>query len=79
MNTVTATLDNDSMERLSKMAEATQRSLAWLVAEAVRNYLREEEWQIAAIEDGVRAADNGQFASPDEVKEAFARWGVDAR
>lgn len=79
MNTVTATLDNDSMERLSKMAEATQRSLAWLVAEAVRNYLQEEEWQIAAIEDGVRAADNGQFASPDEVKEAFARWGVDAR
>lgn len=79
MKTVTARIDDDSMERLSKMAEATQRSRSWLVAEAVRNYLREEEWQIAAIEEGVKAADEGQFASPEEVKYAFARWGVDAR
>lgn len=79
MNTVTARLDDDSMQRLAKMAETTRRSRSWLIAEAVRNYLREEEWQIAAIEEGVRAADEGQFASSDEVKEAFARWGVDAR
>lgn len=78
MNTVTATLDDDSMERLSKLAETTRRSMSWLVAEAIRNYLRDDEAQIAAIKEGIKAADNGQFASPREIKEAFARWGVDA-
>lgn len=79
MDTVTARLDDDSMQRLAKMAETTRHSRSWLVAEAVRNYLREEEWQIAAIDEGVKAADEGQFASRDEVKDAFARWGVDFR
>lgn len=78
MNTVTARLDDESMMRLAKLAKMTRRSRSWLVAEAVRNYLREEEWQIAAIEEGVRAADSGAFASPEEVKATFAKWGVDA-
>lgn len=79
MNTVTARLENDALERLSRLAEATRRSRSWLVAEAVYRYLQEEEWQIAAIEEGVKAADDGRFASPDEVKNTFAKWGVDAR
>ena len=31
-----------------------------------------------AVEEGIRAADRGDFASPEQVKEVFAQWGVDA-
>ena len=29
-----------------------------------------------AVESGVAAADRGSFATEDEVRNAFARWGV---
>jgi len=29
-----------------------------------------------AVEAGIRAADRGEFASANEVREAFASWGV---
>lgn len=32
-----------------------------------------------AIEKGIRAADRGDFATQDEVKTAFTRWGVNVR
>ena len=31
-----------------------------------------------AIQEGVAAADQGQFASEEEVRRVFAKWGVDA-
>lgn len=78
MSTVTARLDADTQAQLEKLATATARSRSWLVAEAVKHYVAEQAWQIEAIEEGVRQADEGLFASEGEVKEAFARWGVDA-
>ena len=76
MSTITARLDSDTQARLEKLAAATSRSRSWLVAEAVRQYVAEQSWQVEAIEEGVREADAGNFASDDEVKDAFARWGV---
>ena len=29
-----------------------------------------------AVEAGIRAADHGEFATAEEVRAAFARWGV---
>lgn len=29
-----------------------------------------------AVEEGVAEADRGEFAEPDEVRAAFAQWGV---
>lgn len=49
------------------------------MADAIRRYVEEEVWQVAAIEEGVRQAEAGDFATEDEVKAAFAEWGVDAR
>jgi predicted transcriptional regulator len=31
-----------------------------------------------AVESGVAAADRGSFATDEEVRDAFARWGVKA-
>ena len=78
MTTVTARLDEETHGRLDNLAKATDRSRSWLVADAVRRYVEEESWQVAAVEEGVRQADAGNFAAEDEIKAAFARWGVHA-
>ncbi|MGB0954503.1 MAG: hypothetical protein ACPGZP_00720 [Panacagrimonas sp.] len=38
--------------------------------------LIEQARQRQAIETGIAAADRGEFASSEEVRAAFARWGV---
>ena len=79
MSTVTARLDMDTQAQLEKLAAATSRSRSWLVAEAVKQYVAEQSWQVEAIQEGIRQADAGAFASEAEVTGAFARWGVDAK
>ncbi len=77
MFTVTARLDEQTQAQLEKLSLATARSRSWLVAEAVRQYVSVQAWQIEAIEEGIKAADAGDFATDAEVAEAFGRWGVD--
>jgi len=79
MTTVTTRIDEETQSRLEQLAKATDRSRSWLVADAIRRYVEEETWQVAAIEEGVRQADAGDFATEEEVKAAFAKWGVDVR
>ena len=61
-------------------AVAAQRSLTReeIVYEAIGNYL-DEMRQIAAVEEGIKEADAGNFATEDEVRSAFTKWGVDVR
>lgn len=72
--TVSARLDSKTIKKLDQLAKSTARSKSFLAAEAIRAYVEEQSWQIEAIEEGVRQADAGNFASEEEVKEAFARW-----
>ena len=79
MTTVTTRIDEETQSRLDQLAKATDRSRSWLVADAIRRYVEEEGWQVAAIEEGVRQADASDFASEEEVKTAFFEWGVNVR
>ncbi len=76
MFTVTARIEAETLKQLDALAQATHRSRSWLVADAIKRYVDEEGWQIAAIEEGVRQADAGLFVSPEEVQVALSRWGV---
>ena len=79
MTIVTTRIDEETQSRLDQLAKATDRSRSWLVADAIRRYVEEEGWQVAAIEEGVRQADASDFASEEEVKTAFVEWGVNVR
>lgn len=68
---VTLRLDRATRKRLDRLAKATERSRAALAADAVRQYLELNEWQIAAIEAGVREANRGQFIDHAGLK---AKW-----
>jgi RHH-type transcriptional regulator, rel operon repressor / antitoxin RelB len=68
---VTLRLEPDIRKRLDKLAKATERSRAALAAEAVRQFVELNEWQIAAIEEGVREADKGRFIDHARLK---SKW-----
>jgi predicted transcriptional regulator len=76
MTTVTTRIDEETGKQLEQLAHATSRSRSWLVSDAIRRYLQEESWQVAAIEEGIRQADAGNFADDKDVQAAFGRWGV---
>ena len=76
---VTARLDPETKEKLDLLAKSTARSKSFLIAEAVRAYVKEQAWQIDAIKKGVEQADAGNFASNDEIRSSFGKWGVDVQ
>ena len=76
MPTITTRIDDETQNHLQALADATERSRSWLVADAIRRYVEDEKWQIEAILEGVSEADNGNFATEEEVNTTFSRLGV---
>jgi RHH-type transcriptional regulator, rel operon repressor / antitoxin RelB len=64
-------LDPDMRKRLDQLAQATERSRSALAAEAVKQFVELNEWQIAAIQEGVKQADSGRFIDHAKLK---AKW-----
>jgi RHH-type rel operon transcriptional repressor/antitoxin RelB len=75
-STMTIRLDADLKTRLDKLADATHRSKSYLAAEAVREYIELNEWQLEEIQAAVTEADAGDFASEESVNAVFGKWGV---
>jgi predicted transcriptional regulator len=76
--TMTVRLEEDVKERLDLLAEATQRSKSFLAAEAIREFIENNEWQIAEINAAIKEADAGEFASDKEVAALSKKWKVNA-
>jgi predicted transcriptional regulator len=76
--TMTIRLEEDTKARLDALAESTNRSRSFLAAEAIREYIALNEWQIGEIQSALTEADNGDFASPAEVEALRNKWGVNA-
>lgn len=77
--TMTIRLEEDTKSRLDQLAEATQRSRSFLAAEAIRDYIALNEWQIGEIRKAVKEAERGEFASDAQVKTFFDGWRRRAR
>ena len=77
--TMTLRLEDDVKARLDRLADATQRSKSFLAAEAVREFVENNEWQIREIKAAIKEAKAGDFASDDEVSALAKKWKVNAR
>jgi predicted transcriptional regulator len=56
-DTVTIRVDAETKQRLDQLAKATERTRSYLAAEAIRQYLELNEWQIREIQQAVAEAD----------------------
>ena len=75
---MTIRLDDDVKDRLDRLAESTQRSKSFLAAEAIREFVENNEWQIAEIQAALKEADAGDFASDKDVAALADKWQVNA-
>jgi predicted transcriptional regulator len=64
-------LDDETLQRVGQMAEAMDRPRAWLMAQAIKQFVEREEWFIREAEKGVQAADEGRLVDHADVK---SKW-----
>jgi RHH-type transcriptional regulator, rel operon repressor / antitoxin RelB len=76
---VTLRLDPKLKQQLDQLSKATSRSRSFVAAEAIREYVALNQWQIAEIKKALSEADRGDFASPQDVRRTLKKWSRRAR
>ena len=74
-NTMTLRVSDELKSKLDRYAQLTGRSMSYVAATAVAEYLA---WRIPQLEDldqAIHEADAGEFASDAEVNRFFAKYG----
>jgi predicted transcriptional regulator len=71
--TIAARVDADLDIEPERLASATGRSKSWLIDEALRSYVADEQQFLAAIEEGKQALRTGKVVDHATVVEAFER------
>ena len=75
--TLSIRVDDDQKERLEALAESTGRSRSFLAAEAIRDYLDANEWQVAGVRAAIKSIEQDGGVAHDSVKAWVDSW--DAR
>jgi RHH-type transcriptional regulator, rel operon repressor / antitoxin RelB len=71
---MTLRLDPELRKRLDGLAKAQRRSRSFVAAEAIREYVALNEWQIEEVKKSLEEADRGEFATDGEVQRVMDRW-----
>jgi predicted transcriptional regulator len=66
--------DRDLQTKLSRMAAQQGRAAETLVEEAVERMVDDAEWFLGEVDEGLAAADRGEFIDHDDVRKL-----IDAR
>ncbi|MBB2673560.1 UNVERIFIED_ORG: putative transcriptional regulator [Rhizobium esperanzae] len=67
-------INDSTVSRLGRLAERRKLSLAEMAALAIEEFIEREEWQFAEIEAAVCEADQGDFASDEEVAAVLSKY-----
>lgn len=63
-------------KHIEEVAKLTVSTKSFLTTDALTHYVPRETWQIRDIHEGVAQADTGEFATEDQVKAVFAKYGA---
>lgn len=72
---VSVRLDAALNDQVAAIAIALDRPKSWVIEQALRDFLAIQQWQLAAIEEGIRAADAGRVVAHDDVLTWVRSWG----
>jgi RHH-type transcriptional regulator, rel operon repressor / antitoxin RelB len=65
---LTLRLDPKLKKQLDRLSRSMNRSRSSVAAEAIREYVSLNDWQITEIKKGIAEADRGDFAGDKEVE-----------
>lgn len=66
-----------TQKRLESLSKSTSRSKSYLAQQAIEEYLKKREWQIKAIEEGLKDAAEGRVISHEAVVAWMESWRTD--
>lgn len=72
--TISFRIDADKVAQLDSIAKAMDRDRSYLLNEAVESYLNEQQRFAAMVQEGMRAADNGQLIDDEEMGRRIDSW-----
>ena len=79
MPTLTAHVTHQLIKEIDSVSKRLDRSRAWVVKEAVKEYLErriEDQKRWDETLEAIEAADRGEMLSADEVLEWVDTWGM---
>jgi RHH-type rel operon transcriptional repressor/antitoxin RelB len=71
---LTLRLDPKLKKQLDRLSRAMSRSRSFVAAEAIREYVALNDWQVEEIKKGVAEAGRGEFASDKDVERTLKKW-----
>ena len=71
--TLAACVDATRDGELCRLVAVTGRSKSWLINEALRSFVDNEQQLVAAVEEGKQALREGRRIDPNVVEAAFGR------
>ncbi len=66
--------DSRKVKQLDRLAKQQDRSRNYLVNQAIDQLLELHAWQIERVKEGVKAADEGRFASDADMAKIFSKY-----
>jgi RHH-type transcriptional regulator, rel operon repressor / antitoxin RelB len=76
---LTLRLDSELKKQLDLLSQATSRSRSFVAAQAIREYVALNRWQIEETAKAIIEADRGDFASDKDVTRTLKKWARPAR
>lgn len=74
LKTVTVRIPEEKVKKLDKAAKQQRRDRSFILNEAVDEYLSLQEYHLALIDEGIRAADGGDLIPHEEVVKMVRSW-----
>lgn len=71
---LTLRLDPKLKKQLERLSKAMSRSRSFVAAEAIREYIALNDWQIEETKKALSEADHGDFASDGDVRQVLMKW-----
>ena len=71
----TVRLDKNTMARLDILGKKLDRSRAWLIKEAISQYLEREERRFRGVDEGIQEMRQGYVFDQSEVEAHFVKKG----
>ena len=76
--TFSVRLDDETKDRLERLAKEVGRAKTYLCAEAIKEYLDVNEWQIQAIKEAVKEANkpDAEWTDHEDIERWLCSWGT---
>ncbi len=71
---VSVRLQPELNDQVTAIAVSLDRSKSWVIEQAVKDYVALQAWQLAAIDEGIKAADAGQVLPHEDVVAWVKSW-----